>query len=167
MGSQDPNSLLAQAGHNYAHFDQRNESPTKLDFVTQQAADKAANDEAMKYRNQKAKAHQQSKSQDNAVKGKQQRQMNYYSADNSQRESPQVQTATNMSAAAQSQSPSSKRKSPTKRQDVLLNTSLNQIYVKEVPSGGQHTAKPGGANQKRLEPAAGHTKEQTDGPQQP
>jgi hypothetical protein len=106
--------------------------------------DKAANDEAAKLRNQKSKAHQQSKSQDQAGKSKQQRQPNYYSADSSQRESPQS-TAIN-TGVSHSQSPTSKRKSPTKRQDVLLNTSLNQIYVKETAAAGQHTSK---ANQKR------------------
>lgn len=110
-------------------------------------------------RNQKSKAHQSSKSQDNAGKSKQQRQMNYYSADTTQRESPQS-TALN-SGASQSQSPTSKRKSPTKRQDVLLNTSLNQIYVKETPGGAQHSSK---NHQRRgqSEQPAGSTKEQTD-----
>jgi hypothetical protein len=40
-----------------------------MDFMGQNAMDKA-NDEAVKLRNQKAKAHLQSKSQDNANKSK-------------------------------------------------------------------------------------------------
>lgn len=78
--SHDPNTLFTQGG-TYSHFDQRNESPSKHDFVNPGAADKSAADEATKHRGQKQKGHHPSKSQDNAVKGKQQRQINYYSTD--------------------------------------------------------------------------------------
>lgn len=71
---------------------------------------------------------------------KQQRLINYYSADNSQREQAQNSQG-NINVSQTQASPTQKRKSPTKRQEILLNTSLNQIYVKDPQNAtaGQNT----------------------------
>jgi len=136
MQPKDANNLFIQNKTTYSQFGERNESPTKLEAPTANQHH-GADDEATRTRNQKHKAHHQSKSQDNAPNKAKQRSTNYYSVDGaaaSQKDSTTTGSA-NHPALVQNASPNSKRRSP-KKQDVLMNSSLNQIYIKEAANGG-------------------------------